>query len=526
MPNIEVTATANVGQGVSGLKQLQAELGKTAVVAQKSDSSLLKMGNSLAITGVAAKASSVAINTVGSSLSNLVSGGVIAGIALLGVGLFELGKNLIGLSKAQKLANDALESGKDEYVKATLLVNDLKTRVQQAKDGFISKEAVLKDYNSTIGKTTGAVKTLDEAEQALVSNGPAYIRYTLLKAAAAFTAQKAAEKLFQAELENAKAAEANSRIRQDDIGEFIKKGEENIRLAQLLKKQKNIDLLNTIAADFEKQATEIAKGFKLLEQVKPVKIKKIKIEPESVELVMPRSGLLPQGSEAATGTNLTLRPDLTIVPNIKEIIVTPEQQQKVLDGLQKLFDAERLAQFQAETSALISQTIANIASSAISTASESIGAALAGNKDALPDLFGNLIKDLGSQISNLGKALVEAGVQMLIAKKAFEALNLTPQTAIIAGIALQILGAALKASFAKKNPGFATGVRNFEGGFATVGERGPERIFLPTGSSVQPNNEMQAYGGGREIFIPAVTLSGSDLVISFNRASAQMSRNG
>lgn len=36
-------------------------------------------------------------------------------------------------------------------------------------------------------------------------------------------------------------------------------------------------------------------------------------------------------------------------------------------------------------------------------------------------------------------------------------------------------------------PGFASGVTNFGGGFATVGETGPETVFLPRGSSVYPN---------------------------------------
>lgn len=35
-------------------------------------------------------------------------------------------------------------------------------------------------------------------------------------------------------------------------------------------------------------------------------------------------------------------------------------------------------------------------------------------------------------------------------------------------------------------PGFAGGVKNFAGGFAVVGERGPELVYLPPGSSVYP----------------------------------------
>ena len=39
-------------------------------------------------------------------------------------------------------------------------------------------------------------------------------------------------------------------------------------------------------------------------------------------------------------------------------------------------------------------------------------------------------------------------------------------------------------------PGFAAGVQNFGGGLAVVGERGPELVNLPRGSSVIPNNQI------------------------------------
>lgn len=40
-------------------------------------------------------------------------------------------------------------------------------------------------------------------------------------------------------------------------------------------------------------------------------------------------------------------------------------------------------------------------------------------------------------------------------------------------------------------PGFAEGVRNFGGGLALVGEKGPELVRLPKGSDVIPNNEVK-----------------------------------
>jgi phage-related protein len=46
-------------------------------------------------------------------------------------------------------------------------------------------------------------------------------------------------------------------------------------------------------------------------------------------------------------------------------------------------------------------------------------------------------------------------------------------------------------------PGFATGVKNFGGGLAMVGERGPELVNLPSGSDVIPNG---SFGGATYVF--------------------------
>jgi phage-related protein len=46
-------------------------------------------------------------------------------------------------------------------------------------------------------------------------------------------------------------------------------------------------------------------------------------------------------------------------------------------------------------------------------------------------------------------------------------------------------------------PGFASGVRNFDGGMAVVGENGPELVNLPRGSSVFSNSQSRGmFGGG------------------------------
>ncbi len=53
-------------------------------------------------------------------------------------------------------------------------------------------------------------------------------------------------------------------------------------------------------------------------------------------------------------------------------------------------------------------------------------------------------------------------------------------------------------------PGFASGVQNFGGGFAMVGERGPELVHLPPGSDVIPMSQgagVSGAGGGSNITI-------------------------
>jgi phage-related protein len=54
------------------------------------------------------------------------------------------------------------------------------------------------------------------------------------------------------------------------------------------------------------------------------------------------------------------------------------------------------------------------------------------------------------------------------------------------------IGGGLSALGFHNIPGFATGVQNFGGGLALVGERGPELITLPPGSNVYSNGDTQA----------------------------------
>ena len=58
--------------------------------------------------------------------------------------------------------------------------------------------------------------------------------------------------------------------------------------------------------------------------------------------------------------------------------------------------------------------------------------------------------------------------------------------------------------------GYATGTYNHPGGYAVVGERGPEIVDLPRGSKVYPNGEIPDGMGGTVNYIN-VTIPASDI---------------
>jgi hypothetical protein len=102
---------------------------------------------------------------------------------------------------AQKL-NEAFSD--NSYKDAVKNVNELRINIDLAKQGFLSKEKVLKQYNETLGGTIGEASSLNEAEQLLIKNGDAYVKMTLYKAAANLALEEAAKKAIQIEQDKLK----------------------------------------------------------------------------------------------------------------------------------------------------------------------------------------------------------------------------------------------------------------------------------------------------------------------------------
>lgn len=217
-----------------------------------------------------------------SRIAMLIPGLGIAGLLSLAIDpLMKLVKGMDYFKEKiteSKLAQDSMNKALagSEYTSAVKSVNELRINIDLAKKGVISKEVVLKQYNESIGKTTGQISNLDQAEQALVKNADAYIKMTLYKAAAQIALEEAAKKAFEAEQSRQKKLQEfdnsfnmltpseffQERILGDDSQYQRRRANESgkRKAAEIKENEQQKDKLLKIAEDFQKKSAQIAKG--------------------------------------------------------------------------------------------------------------------------------------------------------------------------------------------------------------------------------------------------------------------------
>lgn len=193
-----------------------------------------------------------------------------------GTGLLE--KRLSESQKEAKRLGEAM--GSNEYKKAITSISELKVNVELAKEGLYDKNTALEEYNSTIGQTAGTLKDFNEVEQALIDNADLYIDMTLKKAAATAAADEAAaatvelrkemlksEKEFANGMDRLMASTASysgnmygtSTFDIEAFNEVLEEEGAKRKKAYEEEKEKDIKALKDIAADFQKEAADIAK---------------------------------------------------------------------------------------------------------------------------------------------------------------------------------------------------------------------------------------------------------------------------
>jgi len=119
--------------------------------------------------------------------------------------LFQGKQAMDAFTLRQKAMGESMKNANfSDASKEVLILNQ---NIQLAKNGYIDSEGVVKQFNETIGKTVGSVKSLSEAEQRLNEIAPDYIKFTFLKAAAEQAASFAAEKAAEIQREELKTYE-------------------------------------------------------------------------------------------------------------------------------------------------------------------------------------------------------------------------------------------------------------------------------------------------------------------------------
>ena len=192
--------------------------------------------------------------------SLLGAGGLGFALSLVSSAMIVFGDKLFGAGQSMTRLGSVLAGAKDQFTEAFTVVTSLTNQIQLAKEGFISKEGVVKQYNETIGKTTGIVKSLEEAEAELIKNGDAYVDLMLKKAIANIALGKAAEAAFKIE-------QNWQRIIESPVGgrEILGVSLYDVAIGKISnqnkKLQKQVDDFKKIGQNAQAAAAEIVKAF-------------------------------------------------------------------------------------------------------------------------------------------------------------------------------------------------------------------------------------------------------------------------
>lgn len=143
---------------------------------------------------------------------------------------------------------------------------------------------------------------------------------------------------------------------------------------------------------------------------------------------------------------------------------------------------------------------------------DGVGEGLAQAAEGFLGIIGNILQEVGKYVVATSKLVIALQATL---KKLFG----EPIAGLAAGLGLIALGGVLKNI---KIPAFATGVKNFGGGVALVGETGPELVNMPQGSNVIPNHLLGVGGGqGQQLY---AVIRGEDLYLSNRAVSSRRAR--
>jgi tetratricopeptide (TPR) repeat protein len=97
-----------------------------------------------------------------------------------------------------KMVSDSFKSVESSVVQASVSVDKMNFMIDQAKEGFVSKDKVVKTYNETLGKTIGQQSSFNGVVDAMKSKGQKYIELVTMMSFANSLAALSAKEAFTA----------------------------------------------------------------------------------------------------------------------------------------------------------------------------------------------------------------------------------------------------------------------------------------------------------------------------------------
>ena len=213
---LKITLTADNKQALEGLQQtsvattqLSTNLGKLPSASNQANQALLNSGRVLqdlnyGFIGVAnnlnpllesfqrlGERSKEAGSSIGKELVSALTGPAGIGVALSAATFIFLkfgdeisnfiNQKISGLNTAINTEIKVFDDASKAYVKASTDINSLNESHEQYKNGLITKEAFLKQFNSTLGDTIAKTNDLSTAEKFLTDNSEAYVKMIYYK---------------------------------------------------------------------------------------------------------------------------------------------------------------------------------------------------------------------------------------------------------------------------------------------------------------------------------------------------------
>lgn len=560
----------------SASNSVSKSLANAAVAGSKSKNTYMELGRVLqdlpfGFTGIQNNLTQLipAAGALGLGFSALISA-----LTFLQVGTGAWTRGLDG----NKKAIDAINKSGQDYLDTLSQVNQARIGGEQSTAKEITELKVLYSAYQNANLPLSARK---EAYKELQDQYPAYFGSLKFEQTASDKTRTAYDSLTQSILATGRARAAveliakNESRKLENEQKIVDLEKEAIKLREITAKQA-AKALEEIKTNSTREAAGLSAAFKAsnlqdkvnenLEQRRNIVtdinkldannlqlLKSVNVELANGAKILGNVGALDKVKEVAKPKNTNILGGLTTantgalgsltdqLVGISGLEIKPP---KGLDEYVKLMQAGY------EASVRFDESLKNLATTAIGSgladAFSQIGVALASGTNAIEAFGTALLAAFSDFLGQLGQMFIKEGIAQIgygIAKNLIlpgsGAGNIAGGTGMIAaGAGLSVLGGALSGAGKggkKQNskntaiPAFASGVTNFRGGMALVGERGAELVRLPTGSNVIPHNRSMSMIGankGQSINLTGgIGISGRDLVLFIDNARASMNRN-